>query len=579
MADNETTINLRFKVNDDGSVSLDKIGQKISQIDQNTKTMSGSLGLIKWDSIVNLGERAYHTAQQIYGMAKEAAAGINEIDRMTKISGLASDAFQKMAYAAKMTDVDTETLGRGMKTLAGHMDDVRKGNETAKILFEGIGISTIDAAGKTKSFDEILGQIADRFKSMPDGIQKVALATDLFGKSGQNLIPMLDKGSAGLKEFYTEAERLGIVLDEKLIKKGSELEDNFKRAEAWWSAFFKKIVVGAYEAIEALGKLAERTKDIGQGTLEKSRQSTAEWKRARGYPESQIPEIPAKNLMGLTGEQMVQAYKEENIPAGPVTIRQSDEAIKAMTKSLEEAAKKEAALNEFFQSDAELLRQAERSIANRTKGLDLLDKLGIKTGAGAKREIEAVMEDFKTIAGMGLTDKEMDQAKVKMTEQLNAIKTKYSTTFKEMEEVGHWEDILMPTGREIKGANVSTTWGIGERWVAEVRAMSVEGKDTLTKAVEEMVTQSIDELDRMQRQIDQATKAPAKVSIDTTAFDSANAAIETLRAKLDEIDGRVLTVTIDQRVNGDTIEAIEQGLTTRFINKQSRFRNVILGGQ
>jgi hypothetical protein len=64
-----------------------------------------------------------------------------------------------------------------------------------------MGISTVDAAGKTKPAKVIFDQIADSFAAMEDPARKAALAQSLFGKGGQELIPMLEMGSEAINAY------------------------------------------------------------------------------------------------------------------------------------------------------------------------------------------------------------------------------------------------------------------------------------------------------------------------------------------------------------------------------------------
>lgn len=225
--------------------------QNIAKATTQLGNMGKSLNLIKWDSLINLGQRAFQTGQQIYRMGREVASALNDIDRISKIAGVSTDVFQKMTYAAKMADVEAGDLSIGLKKLSMGMEDASRGTGEAGKWFDVMGISVKDVTGNLKPLDLIMGQVANKFASWEDGPRKIAIAVDLFGRSGQNLIPFLNLGSVGLKKFYEEAEKLGIVLDKSLIAKGSALEDQFKRVEAQASSMWKKIVVGAWEAGEA----------------------------------------------------------------------------------------------------------------------------------------------------------------------------------------------------------------------------------------------------------------------------------------------------------------------------------------
>lgn len=66
---------------------------------------------------------------------------------------------------------------------------------------------------------------ADVFKGLPDGPEKAALALQVFGKSGLELIPLLNAGSDGIKTMTDRARELGLVFDEKAGAQADEFND------------------------------------------------------------------------------------------------------------------------------------------------------------------------------------------------------------------------------------------------------------------------------------------------------------------------------------------------------------------
>jgi len=525
---NETELTMRFKVADDGSVTLDKIGKNIQGIEQHTEKMNRSLNLIKLDSLINLGERAFRAGEQVYGMVKRVAEATDEIGRNAKIAGLSTDTYQKLAYAAKMSDVDIGELSKGMKILAGHMDDVRKGSEQATSLFQSLAVSTVDASGKTKSFEVMLGDLADRFKAMPDGVNKMALATDLFGRSGERLIPFLNEGKAGLKAFSEEAEKLGIVLDEKLLKSGSELENRLKRAESFFTSLWNRVIIGAYESIDAMQKF-NKSWGVEEG---------------RGMRETLGIEKkkPAPSMMAVIGEEV-----EEGPPA---YLRQSEAALKAIATANEKIIEQNYRLSDLYDYEANVLKGQGKLLEDREKAMSLVDKLGLKTKIGAEKEIADVMEQRRLLGTLGLSPEEMGQAGTKLEEQLRAIEGKYKA------ESG-WKAI----GEEG-----------GVRWWQNVTPKEGVGRD-----ITEMVTKAIDELNRMQAVAEQVT-GPKTLMIDYTPVQNANEMVQNLRKELEDLSRREfpITLTINQRSpSGDSIEVIEDALVTRITNKQSRLGSII----
>jgi hypothetical protein len=84
------------------------------------------------------------------------------------------------------------------------------------------GTSIKDANGHVKSMAELLPSIADKFKELPNGAEKTALATQLFGRAGAQMIPVLNQGSEGMAELTAKAKEMGLTLDDNAMKSFAE---------------------------------------------------------------------------------------------------------------------------------------------------------------------------------------------------------------------------------------------------------------------------------------------------------------------------------------------------------------------
>lgn len=143
--------------------------------------------------------------------------------------GLAVEEYTALSYAAELAGVGASELDAGLSRLNRTIYAAVTGGSAQAEAFDRIGVAVLDAGGKLKTSDQILAEIADRFQSMPDGIQKSALAMELFGKSGARMIPLLNGGSAGLAELRKEAEALGLVISGTSAAQAEVFNDNLTR--------------------------------------------------------------------------------------------------------------------------------------------------------------------------------------------------------------------------------------------------------------------------------------------------------------------------------------------------------------
>lgn len=155
----------------------------------------------------------------------ETAGALND----TSVAlGVTTDAIQELGYAAKLNGSSVEGMSDGIRKLSINMAAAASGSEEAAQTFRKLGVQ-ITEGGKLRTADAVIGDIAEKFKAMPDGARKVAAAVSLFGKSGASLIPTLTLGRDKLEETRQEARDLGIILDKDVIPSADDLGDSWDK--------------------------------------------------------------------------------------------------------------------------------------------------------------------------------------------------------------------------------------------------------------------------------------------------------------------------------------------------------------
>lgn len=160
---------------------------------------------------------------------KGALDMMDQLDEMSEKTGVSVEALSKLRYAGESVGTTTEQLGGGLRKLAKLMGDAASGSEEAANIFKAMGVSFKDASGNLRDTDQVLSDMAGQFATWQDGPEKAAMAMKIFGKSGEDMIPILNLGSAGLQNMGTEAERLGIKLSGDAAKAAADFNDNLKK--------------------------------------------------------------------------------------------------------------------------------------------------------------------------------------------------------------------------------------------------------------------------------------------------------------------------------------------------------------
>ncbi|MDZ4865912.1 MAG: phage tail tape measure protein [Alphaproteobacteria bacterium] len=197
-------------------------------------------------------------------------AAIDKIDNMGEAAqsvGLTVEQFSALDYVAQLTGSSINDVSSSLTILAGKLDDIGKGQSTAAAAaFKVLGINVKDAEGHLRSHLDVMLDVADRFAGMEDGAKKSALAVDIFGRSGAQLIPTLNEGRVGIERLTDQAIRAGVVVDGQTAQSFSDFKDKVdeltKKVDGLWVSLAKVVVPNFSAAISAFEKLGEKVGNV-----------------------------------------------------------------------------------------------------------------------------------------------------------------------------------------------------------------------------------------------------------------------------------------------------------------------------
>ena len=189
-------------------------------------------------------EKAAVQVGKAVGAAMVVAAGaiaaglkmaIDRADEMSKAAqkiGISTEALSTLAYAANLAGVEMGELQAGLNRLTKFQADAAAGTERNIELFTRLGVAYQNADGSLRDAGAVFRDLADRLSKMPEGADRAAIAIEAFGRSGANLLPMLNQGADGIAELEERARRLGLELGTAAGKQAEELND---RLSDLWS--------------------------------------------------------------------------------------------------------------------------------------------------------------------------------------------------------------------------------------------------------------------------------------------------------------------------------------------------------
>jgi phage-related protein len=168
-------------------------------------------------------------------VAKKSAEATDRIDKMSQKLGISRNGFQELDFVASQSGTSIDSLSMGMKTLAVKAVEASEGTGIGAEAFEKLGVSVLDSNGKLKNQETLLKESISAMQGMEDGTAKAALASDLLGRSGQELMPLLNGTTGSMEEMTQKAHDLGLVMSGESIDAGVQFTDTMDQLKRSFS--------------------------------------------------------------------------------------------------------------------------------------------------------------------------------------------------------------------------------------------------------------------------------------------------------------------------------------------------------
>jgi hypothetical protein len=168
----------------------------------------------------------------LFALAKTTSSVGDQFQKMSQRIGVSSQALSELSFAADLSGASIESVETGLRLLSKRMLDANQGLAEAKRTFVALGIEVTDVTGNLRSADEVFMDAVNAINQLGSETEKTALAQELFGRSGTQLLPLIKSGSAGIAEMRAEAKRLGITFNDLEANQSAAFEDALTRLGA-----------------------------------------------------------------------------------------------------------------------------------------------------------------------------------------------------------------------------------------------------------------------------------------------------------------------------------------------------------
>ena len=212
-----------------------QIGETTKKIDAQKKAMNEfkssmadakKYGTELVTEIGAIGAAATAAVAGLFAFTKEAAQWADDMNTLSKVTGIGTDELQKFAYASDLIDVSMDTLTGSLTKLTRTMQSASQGGTSAAAqAFQELGVSVTDSTGQLRDRQQVFYETIDALGRIANETERDALAMNIFGKSAQELNPLIKGGAETLKTLGDEAERAGLILSQATLDNLNEFNN------------------------------------------------------------------------------------------------------------------------------------------------------------------------------------------------------------------------------------------------------------------------------------------------------------------------------------------------------------------
>ena len=178
------TFNAELKKTDAAASHVGQLGQKF----QDTGEKISGAGR----TIAPVSKAAGVVAGALGATAYKAARAADDINTLSKVSGIGTQELQLYAASADLVDVSVEDMAKAQTKLKKNMFNAAKGTGDAAIAFDKLGVKVVGNDGHLRNQNDVFQETIKKLGSMKNETERDALAMQIFGKSATQLNPMIE---------------------------------------------------------------------------------------------------------------------------------------------------------------------------------------------------------------------------------------------------------------------------------------------------------------------------------------------------------------------------------------------------
>lgn len=175
--------------------------------------------------MAGLSRAAGVVAAGLGAVTYKAGTMADDLNTLSKQTGISTHDLQMYAAMADLVDVPVETLAKSQSRLKKSMLGASEGGSQLKY-FEQLGISVTDANGNLRDSNDVFQETIKALGQMENETERDAIAMAIFGKSANELNPLIEDAGATYEKVSAIMAKYGLEpVSQEELDKANEFKD------------------------------------------------------------------------------------------------------------------------------------------------------------------------------------------------------------------------------------------------------------------------------------------------------------------------------------------------------------------
>lgn len=211
-------------------------------------------------AIKGIGKAAVSAGKAVWNLGVDSGQWADALITQSNQTGVDTETLQEWEYAARFVDTEVSTMTKGMTKLTKAYAKGTSSKKKSVKLSKGVVVSLRNENGELKTQSEFYLDTIDALHNMTNTAQRNRAAQEIFGKSYTDMLPLINSGTAAIREYAAEARSMGIIITADNVYALGQFDDQMQRFDATMNAIKTNLAVAFLPVLELVsGRLTEFT--------------------------------------------------------------------------------------------------------------------------------------------------------------------------------------------------------------------------------------------------------------------------------------------------------------------------------